>query len=120
MNGHSFLNISNKSLLHIATHLFTKSVSCPSAKFTTGDFECMVCLKKSTLKHKGSSLRNKLLEQLLIERDGIEPSRRGKHPGDQLRYRGRSRLSVRQRNVEIIITGCFPPVGGRCFMYTAG
>ena len=53
MNGHSFLNISNNWLLHIATHLFTKSVSGRSAKFTTGDFECMVCLKKSTLKKIG-------------------------------------------------------------------
>ena len=35
MNGHSFLNISNSWLLHIATHLFTKSVSCRSAKYTT-------------------------------------------------------------------------------------
>ena len=39
MNGHSFLNISNNWLLHTATHLFTKSVSCRSAKFTTRDFE---------------------------------------------------------------------------------
>ena len=43
MNGHSLL-------LHIASHLFAKSVSCRSAKFTTGDFECMVRLKKYTLK----------------------------------------------------------------------
>ena len=43
MNGHSLL-------LHTASHLFAKSVSCRSAKFTTGDFECMVRLKKFTLK----------------------------------------------------------------------
>ena len=49
MNGHSILNISDNWLLHIATHLFTKSVSCRSAKFTTGDFECMVRLKKFIL-----------------------------------------------------------------------
>ena len=49
MNGHNFLNISNNWLLHIATHLFTKSVSCRSAKFTIRNFECMVCLKKFTL-----------------------------------------------------------------------
>ena len=42
MNGHSLL-------LHTASHLFAKSVSCRSAKFTTGDFECMVRLKKFTL-----------------------------------------------------------------------
>ena len=49
MNGHSFLNISNNWLLHIATHSFTKSVSWGSATFTTRDFECMVRLKKFTL-----------------------------------------------------------------------
>ena len=50
MNGHSFLNISNNWLLHTVSHLFTKSVSCRSVKFTTGVFECMVRLKKFTLK----------------------------------------------------------------------
>ena len=34
---------------HTATHFFVKSVSCRSAKFTAGDFDCMVCLKKFTL-----------------------------------------------------------------------
>ena len=42
MNWHSLL-------LHTASHLFAKSVSCRSAKFTTGNFECMVRLKKFTL-----------------------------------------------------------------------
>ena len=42
MNGHSLL-------LHTASHLFAKSVSCHSANFTTRDFECMVHLKKFTL-----------------------------------------------------------------------
>ena len=42
MNGHSLL-------LHTANHLLAKSVSCRSAKFTTGDFECVVRLKKFTL-----------------------------------------------------------------------
>ena len=37
-------------MLHTATHLFTKSVSCSSAKFTTGNFECVVRLKRFTLK----------------------------------------------------------------------
>ena len=36
--------------VHTVSHLFAKSVSCRSAKFTTGDFECMVRLKKFTLK----------------------------------------------------------------------
>ena len=49
MNGHSFLNASDNRLLWIATHFFTKSDSCRSAKFTTGDFECIVRLKKFTL-----------------------------------------------------------------------
>ena len=43
MNGHSLL-------LYTASHLFDKSVLCRSFKLTTGDFECMVCLKQFTLK----------------------------------------------------------------------
>ena len=35
--------------LHTATHLFPKFFHDGSATFTTGDFECMVCLKKFTL-----------------------------------------------------------------------
>ena len=35
--------------MHTASHCFTKIVSCRSGKFTTGDFECMMCLKKFTL-----------------------------------------------------------------------
>ena len=46
MNVHSLL-------LHTASHLFTKSVSCRSGKFTTGDFECMVRLKRFTLQQDG-------------------------------------------------------------------
>ena len=46
----TFLNIRNFNwLLHIATHLFAKSVHDRSAKFTTRNFECMVCLKKFPL-----------------------------------------------------------------------
>ena len=56
-NGHSFLNISNNRLLHIASHLFTKSVSCRSAKFTTRDFECMVRLKMFTLRKHVSVMK---------------------------------------------------------------
>ena len=47
--GTSFLNIGNNWLLYTGTHLFAKSVSCRSANFTTGDFECMVRLKKYTV-----------------------------------------------------------------------
>ena len=54
--GTAFLDISNNLLLHTAIHLFTKSVSCRAAKFTTGDFECMVCLKKVTLQKDVQSL----------------------------------------------------------------
>ena len=42
----TFLNISNNWLF---AHLFAKGVSWRSAKFTAGDFECMVRLKKLTL-----------------------------------------------------------------------
>ena len=42
MNWHSLL-------LQTASHLFVKSVSCRSAKFTTGNFECIVCLKRFSL-----------------------------------------------------------------------
>ena len=45
MNGHSLL-------LHSASHLFNKSVSCRSAKLTTGNSECVVRLKKFTLQKK--------------------------------------------------------------------
>ena len=47
--GTAFLNISKNWLLHTDSHLFAKSLSCRSAKFTTGDFECMVRLKTFTL-----------------------------------------------------------------------
>ena len=33
----------------LASHFFAKRVSCRSAKFTTGDFKCMVRLKEFTL-----------------------------------------------------------------------
>ena len=48
MNGHCFLNISNNidcCILLLVHQVFHDG----SAKFTTGDFECMVCLKKFTL-----------------------------------------------------------------------
>ena len=35
--------------MHTASHLFAKSVSCRSAKFTTGDFEYMMRLKQFIL-----------------------------------------------------------------------
>ena len=60
--GTTFLNISNNWLFHTATRLFTKSVSCRSAKFTTGDFECMVCLKKITLQYIFLDIRIPKLE----------------------------------------------------------
>ena len=56
--GTAFLNISENRLLHVATHLFTKSVSCRSAKFTIGNFESMVYLKKFT--HKKCCLPQKV------------------------------------------------------------
>ena len=49
----------------IATHLFTKSVSCRSAKFTTGDFECMVRLKKFALQKYG--IRNSESPRTLVK-----------------------------------------------------
>ena len=48
MNEHSLL-------MHTASHLFVKNVSCRSAKFTTGDFECMLRLKKFKLQ-KGQNI----------------------------------------------------------------
>ena len=53
MNKHSLL-------LHTASHLFAKSVSCRSAKFITGDFECMVRLKKFTLQKSLCKTQSKL------------------------------------------------------------
>ena len=47
--GTAFLNIGKNLLLHTGSHLFTKVFHDGSAKFTTRDFECMVCLKKLTL-----------------------------------------------------------------------
>ena len=61
--GTSFLNISNNWLLHTDTHLFAKSVSCRSANFTTGDFECMVRLKKVTLQKFNGSFEKGLEAQ---------------------------------------------------------
>ena len=47
----AFLNISNNWLLDTATHFFLpKAFHDSSATFTTVDFDCMVCLKKSRLK----------------------------------------------------------------------
>ena len=56
----AFLNNSSfkpSTDLHTAAHLFTKSVSCRSAKFTTGDFECMVRLKRLSLQKSMESGR---------------------------------------------------------------
>ena len=50
--GTAFLNISNNCLFAHCCHLFAKRVSCRSAKFTTGDFECMMRLKKFTLQQE--------------------------------------------------------------------
>ena len=76
MKGYSFLNISNNSLLHIATHLFTQTVSCSSAKFTTGDFEFMVCLKKFTLRYLEEFSRPRLSYSPLHPRfAGFKPGR---------------------------------------------
>ena len=44
------LNISNNWLSHTASHFLPKVFHDGSAKFTTRNFECMVCLKKFTLK----------------------------------------------------------------------
>ena len=42
MNGHILL-------MSTASHLFAERISCRSAKSTTGDYECIVRLKKFTL-----------------------------------------------------------------------
>ena len=49
--------------MHIVTHLVTKSVSCRSAKFTTGDFESIVYVPKEV----DTSIRAILFFETLIK-----------------------------------------------------
>ena len=65
MSGHSLLkSVTIDGCILLLTCLPKAFHDC-SAKFTTGDFECMVCLKKFTLKKKCMEMTLSIAVQLV-------------------------------------------------------